>query len=125
MPSTILRARRASGGPSGRPLGVGLTLVQNSADVLRNRLSLLIENGAMGLVLVAPGISGIAARPRQAALATIGETLTDEEFPETLRVSGEPVADAKDADGYRVADGDAAIDDFPTNAEDCGDPLMV
>ncbi|WP_285672815.1 efflux RND transporter permease subunit, partial [Paralimibaculum aggregatum] len=34
------------------PPGVGLTLVQSSADIVLDRLTLLIENGAMGLVLV-------------------------------------------------------------------------
>ena len=78
-----------------------------------------------GTRFAAPGISGVAARLQQAALTTIGETLTEEEFLEILRVSGEPVADAKDADGYRVANPDAAVDYVLADAENHGDPLMV
>ena len=35
------------------PPGVGFTIVQSSADIVQDRLSLLLENGAIGLILVA------------------------------------------------------------------------
>ncbi len=78
-----------------------------------------------GTSFAAPTVAGIAARLDEAALTVIGEDLTDEEVLEILQASGTAVDDPAEADGYVVADGDAAVEYFLANAEDYGDLLIV
>lgn len=78
-----------------------------------------------GTSFAAPQIAGVAARLQEAALATIGETLTDEEFVAILQASGDAVVGAPEADGYKVADGDAAVEYFLANADTYGDLLIA
>lgn len=78
-----------------------------------------------GTSFAAPEIAGIAARLQEAALATIGAPLTDEEFLEILRASGDAVVDAPEADGYYVADGDAAVEYFLANTDAYGGMMIA
>lgn len=83
------------------------------------------ELAVSGTSFAAPAIAGIAARLDEAALALLGEDLDDEEVLEILQASGSAVEGAPEAEGYRVADGDAAVEYFLANAEDYGDLLIA
>ncbi|MEO1456475.1 MAG: S8/S53 family peptidase [Pseudomonadota bacterium] len=78
-----------------------------------------------GTSFAAPYVSGTAARLQEASETINGERLTDEEFLEILRNSGTDVVGAPDADGYVVADADAAVEYFIANAEDYRDDPFI
>lgn len=86
-----------------------------------------LTGSVSGTSFAAPTISGIAARLQEASETLIGERLTDEEFLEILQVSGAGVEDtgADAPDGWRIADGDAAVDYFIANASDYGELLIA
>ncbi len=86
-----------------------------------------LTGSVSGTSFAAPTISGIAARLQEASETLIGERLTDEEFLEILQVSGAAVEDtgADAPDGWRIADGDAAVDYFIANASDYGELLIA
>ena len=89
------------------------------------RVPLETELGGLRLVsgtsYAAPYVSGTAARVQEAATELLGRKLTSDEFVDLLQKSGEAVAgyDHADApDGYRVADGDAAVQYLIDHADD-------
>ncbi|MEL6218818.1 MAG: S8 family serine peptidase [Pseudomonadota bacterium] len=75
-----------------------------------------------GTSFAAPEVAGIAAVLQEASLDLTGETLSDEEFLEILQQSGTTVTgeESADADGYRVADADAALAYFIETTTDDG-----
>ncbi|MEO1599745.1 MAG: S8 family serine peptidase [Pseudomonadota bacterium] len=75
-----------------------------------------------GTSFAAPEVAGIAAVLQEASLDLTGETLSDEEFLEILQQSGTAVTgeESSDADGYRVADADAALAYFIETTTDDG-----
>ena len=76
-----------------------------------------------GTSFAAPYVSAAAAVLQEAAETVIGERLTDDEFLRILQASGEAVAGAPAARGYKVADIDAAVDWFLDNAHLFGAPV--
>lgn len=80
-----------------------------------------------GTSFAAPEIAAISALLQEASLDLNDELLSDEEILEILQASGAPVTGEEDSDapGYVVADADAAIDYFVTNAEVYDDPLLA
>jgi len=80
-----------------------------------------------GTSFAAPTVSGIAARLQEASQEVNGERLDDDEFLQILRVSGAAVeGTGPDApDGWRIADGDAAVEYFLANAELYDDDPLI
>lgn len=83
-----------------------------------------------GTSFAAPVVSGTAARLQEAALTLYGEPLTDNEFLEILRASGDPVTDpdaipgSEPGAGMVEADADAALAYLLANADDYGTLLV-
>jgi len=72
-----------------------------------------------GTSFAAPHVTGTVALLQEAAAALIGERLGPEEIVAILQATGAPVLDAPaDAEGYRIADADAALDYFVANSAD-------
>lgn len=75
-----------------------------------------------GTSFAAPLVSGTAARLQEASETMLGRRLTDEEFLDILQDSGDAVAGAPSAEGYRVADSNAAVEWFIDNVAMFSDP---
>lgn len=65
-----------------------------------------------GTSFSAPYVSGSVARLQEAADETLGAPLSPEAVLELLQLSGAPVAAAEPAEGYRIADAEAALELF-------------
>jgi hypothetical protein len=101
------------------------TLTDIAADGVGFRIETV--DGRFGFVsgtsFAAPYVAAAAAVLQQAAETVIGERLTDDEFLHILQASGDAVAGAPAARGYKVADIDAAVDWFLDNAHLFGTPV--
>ncbi len=72
-----------------------------------------------GTSFAAPHVTGTVALLQEAAGDLLGERLDPDELVRILQATGDPVLDAPvDADGYLVADADAALDYFVANYAD-------
>jgi subtilisin family serine protease len=79
-----------------------------------------------GTSFAAPYVAGTVALLQQAADELLGEALSPEEIVAILQASAVPVLDAPvEADGYRVADADAALDYFLANYPDFAGDLIA
>ncbi len=88
-----------------------------------------LVDGRSGLVdgtsFSAPYVSGAFALLQEAADLTLGAPLSPEAMLELLQLTGEPVAGAPEAEGYRIADADAALALFLEDPEAWGDALIL
>lgn len=72
-----------------------------------------------GTSFATPYVTGTIALLQEAAADLLGERLDPDELVRILQAAGDRVLDAPvDADGYRIADADAALDYFVANSAD-------
>lgn len=99
-------------------------------DIAADGVGVEVETfwGATGAVngtsFAAPYVSGAAARMQDAADDLIGRSLSEDEFLDILRLSGDAVVGAPAAAGYVEADADAAVAWFIDNHDAYADPLI-